>query len=328
MDVLIIGAGFIGRLHKVAWERNGAHVVAIVDPYLGEEDKLFYRVGGTEVLNDIHEALERYPEIAAASVCTPPKFHPEALTVLLARGLPVLMEKPVAVRESIYEAMLKETERTGGKVMVGLTQRFYPEVVKAAEWIRGGRIGRPIAVRDTLILSGEGLPAWYYDLGISGGGILITNGSHLLDRVQYLLNDELEGDVCCDGVLDDEGFDRLAYVSGSLSGGVPYSLHMEWSNAKERQETVILGTEGRIELQVWNQAVLLASDRTTEICKPYREDDDFGFKTMVGLQTEVRTFMDGLRPGAVFPKGLTLIEHLATMRSIWQGYRMLGRRTE
>jgi len=326
MNVLIIGAGFIGKLHKLAWERNGARVVAIVDPHLNEEARQFYRLQGTEVVGDIAEACRLFPDIAAASVCTPPKFHAAALAALLERGLAVLMEKPVSARSEDYEAMQEAVDRHEGRVMVGLTQRFYPEVRKTAEWIAEGRIGRPVALHDTLVLSGQGLPAWYYDLDISGGGILITNGSHLLDRVQYLLDDELAPPDHYDGVLDAGGFDRLAYVSGKLRGGFPYRLYLEWSDVSPRQETIIFGTAGRIELQVWGQARLLAGDGSVEAFQAYGENDSFEDKTIVGLTAEVRAFMEGLRPGGVFPKGLTLREHSVTMRAIWDGYRRLGRR--
>ena len=325
MDVMIVGAGFIGRLHKLAWERNGARVAAIVDPHLNEEARRAYQLEGTEVVGSIADACRLFPAISAASVCTPPKFHAAALMELLERDLPVLMEKPVSARREDYEAMLEQTEKRKGRVMVGLTQRFYPEVRRTAEWISQGRIGRPLALHDTLVLSGEGLPAWYYDLDISGGGILITNGSHLLDRVQYLLDDDLQPPDHYDGVLDAGGFDRLAYVSGKLGGGVPYRLYLEWSNVSPRQETIVFGTEGRIELQVWGLAKLFAKDGAVEEFRAYGNEDSFEDKTLIGLSSEVRAFIDGLGPGAAFPKGLTLREHEVTMRAIWEGYRRLGR---
>jgi hypothetical protein len=92
------------------------------------------------------------------------------------------------------------------------------------------------------------------------------------------------------------------------------------SDFGERQETIIYGTEGRIELQVW-----VTSGGTTEVFRAYGNNDSFEDKTLVGLVSEVQAFIEGLRHGATFPKGPTLREHGVTIRAIWDGYQLLGR---
>lgn len=324
MDVMIIGAGFIGRLHKRAWEHNGARVAAIVDPFLPEPARREYAASGTEVFDRIADAVRQVPGMKAASICTPPKFHAEALAELLELGIPVLMEKPVSAGRDDYLRMKEAASRSGVPVMIGLTQRFYPEVVKAAQWIREGRIGRPLGIRDLMILNDSGLPAWYYDREVSGGGILITNGVHLLDRIQYLMDGELEVTYHYDGVYDAGGIDRIALLSGRLNNGVSYQIYAEWSGVKERQETVIFGSEGRIELQSWSHARLHTADGITEEFGAYAENDDFEEKTLKGLSREVRTFVEGLASETGFPKGLSLDEHFVTMNAIWDAYRREG----
>jgi len=321
--VAVIGAGFIGMLHRKAWEANGASVKVMVDPFLPEDKKRSLRAEGVEVMDDLDAAYALCPDIEAVSICTPPGDHPADLTAALRRGAAVLLEKPVAVNKRAYLSMLREAEERGAKVMIGLTQRFYPEVRQAAAWIREGKIGRPVSLHDAMILNGDGLPRWYEDLDMSGGGVWITNGVHLLDRLQFLLDRSLGTLYHADISKDERGLDRMADVSGTLSDGMPFHLHLKWSRVQAFQRTIIYGTEGSIELETWRQAVLYDASGEVVQVTPYRQEESFEQRTLRGLIPEIRTFVEGLQ--GEFPAGLTLDGHLPTMEAIWQAYDMAQR---
>lgn len=327
VEAAIIGAGFIGLLHRRAWEANGVRVRVMVDPYMPEQRRMELKRYGVEVADDIDAAYALYPGLAAVSICTPPGRHAEDLDRVLERGTPVLLEKPVSASRDDYMAMLAAAQERKGKIMIGLTQRFYREVQQAATWVRDGRIGRLLAFHDTMILSGEGLPRWYEDRRMSGGGIWITNGVHLLDRLQFILDDGLGTLRHFDLVEGSNGLDRMAVASGSTTRGIPYHLHLEWSNAPGLQRTVIYGMRGRIELQTWQHATLYEDNGRSIRYEPYSSQDTFDDRTARGLSLEVQAFMQGLSGGA-FPNGLTLEEHLPTMDAIWEAYERKRRSTD
>jgi len=318
VEAAIIGAGFIGQLHRLAWEANGVQVRVMVDPYLPEQRRMELERLGVAVVDRIDEAYALRPGLDAVSICTPPGRHAADLAHVLEHGTPVLLEKPAAACREDYMAMLKAVEERDARVMIGLTQRFYPEVQQAAAWVREGRIGRPVAFHDSMILSGQGLPRWYEDRSLSGGGIWITNGIHLLDRLQYILEDELAEIGHFDLVEDDRGLDRLAVAFGETTDGIPFHIHLEWSEVRGLQRTVIYGTQGRIELQTWQHAVLYDMAGREFRYEPYGQSDTFDERTVRGLTSEVQAFLQGL--SGAFPKGLTLREHLPTMDRIWEAY--------
>ena len=115
----------------------------------------------------------------------------------------------------------------------------------------------------------------------------------------------------------------MADVSGTLSDGMPFHLHLKWSRVQAFQRTIIYGTEGSIELETWRQAVLYDASGEVVQVTPYRQEESFEQRTLRGLIPEIRTFVEGLQ--GEFPAGLTLDGHLPTMEAIWQAYDMAQR---
>lgn len=318
MQAAIVGAGFIGQLHRKAWEANGVDVVAMVDPYLPETTRTSLRQEGVKVVDQLSDLYGVFPSLDVFSVCTPPGRHLQDLQAIW-QGFSeaaVLMEKPVSASKQDYLSMMQLAE--GKKLMIGLTQRFYPEVRQAATWVAEGRIGRPLSYHDTMILSGQGLPSWYSDLRMSGGGVLITNGVHLLDRMQFICGAELGSVQHASIVRSHQAFDTIADLSGTLATDTPYFLHLEWSSSCELQQLIIFGTEGRIELKTWEHATLYGQDGMVTKVLPYAEGESFESRTLRGLVSEVHTLLKGI--DGQFPKGLILQDHLSTMEVIWDRY--------
>lgn len=317
MQAVVVGAGFIGQLHRQAWEANDVEVVAVVDPFLSDTKKVALQRDGIYVATSIQEVWSLSPSIEIFSICTPPGNHYRDLQAIWQHSsAAVLMEKPVCANEQDYRAMLKLAANK--KLMIGLTQRFYPEVQRAAEWVKAGRIGRVLSYHDTMILSGSGLPSWYSDLSVSGGGVLVTNGVHLLDRMQFILDQPLQKRGGASIVRGNQAYETTVELFGMFKDEMPYFLHLEWSEVFELQQTIIYGTEGRIELKTWEHATLHTSDGSMQKYEPYGEHESFEQRTLRGLTLEMQAFCEGMHTH--FPIGLTLQEHLPTMEVIWHHY--------
>jgi len=91
--VAILGAGLMGRWHAHAARAVGAQVVAVADP----DQVAARRVAGRAAA--IHPGLEALLESHRPDVlhiCSPSETHMQALSVALAHGVPVMVEKPLA----------------------------------------------------------------------------------------------------------------------------------------------------------------------------------------------------------------------------------------
>jgi myo-inositol 2-dehydrogenase/D-chiro-inositol 1-dehydrogenase/scyllo-inositol 2-dehydrogenase (NAD+) len=181
----MVGAGRVGRLHtRNITERvgNRAEVTAIVDPDRGIAEGLAADYDVSVVCSSLDKALER--GVFDGVVITTPTFthHPLAVRALDA-GLPVHLEKPMAMNLRECADISAAAERAGAALQVGFMRRFDHDFTQAAELLRSGAIGAPVIIKS--LTHGPGLPPpWANDIRTSNGMLAEVN-SHDLDTVSW-----------------------------------------------------------------------------------------------------------------------------------------------
>ncbi|MBI3513321.1 MAG: Gfo/Idh/MocA family oxidoreductase [Proteobacteria bacterium] len=184
----VIGAGLIGRTHvAVLRSGNPAFTLAgVADPSptaVEEAKKLGYPIYPT-----IEEMLDK-AKPDGAIVAVPNQMHVKAGLACIARGIPIIVEKPVS--DSVAEALelIEAGERAGVAILTGHHRRHNPIMRKAAEVVRDGGLGRVVAAT-AIYLSHK--PAGYHDLAWRrepGGGPVLINAIHDIDCLRMLCGD-------------------------------------------------------------------------------------------------------------------------------------------
>jgi UDP-N-acetylglucosamine 3-dehydrogenase len=138
--LLIVGLGCQGRRHlRVAVKHPRATVVGTVDPAAASYN-------GVPNYGRLDEALDAVQGVDAAIVATPTIDHLYSARMLLERGVPVLVEKPLAATAE-DAACLAALARTSGTLLaVGHVERFNPAVRLVHSRLREGKLGQPIAL--------------------------------------------------------------------------------------------------------------------------------------------------------------------------------------
>lgn len=106
LTVAIVGAGLMGRWHARYAVRAGAEVAAIVDRDAAALRRLAVRYPAAISFPDL-SALLAAPLPDVAHVCTATGTHVEIAERLLARGVHVLVEKPLATSANETERLLQ-----------------------------------------------------------------------------------------------------------------------------------------------------------------------------------------------------------------------------
>jgi predicted dehydrogenase len=102
------------------------------------------------------------------------------------KGKHVFCEKPPGKNlEDIKNIMIAENGHI--KLMFGFNHRFHPGVTKAKVIVESGRLGKIISMRGIYGKSGgiNFRKSWRNDKNISGGGILLDQGIHMIDLFCY-----------------------------------------------------------------------------------------------------------------------------------------------
>ena len=151
--------------------------------------------GSRPELLDDGLAMIRDHELDAVVVATPNDQHVPYAVAAMERGLPLLVEKPVATTMDGLRALWQaEQARPAGRTVVGFVLRYTPFYERVREIVRSGRLGEILAVQADENL-GTGLTmvqyqGWRQDVSRSGGWML-EKCCHDLDVLGYVLDSHL-----------------------------------------------------------------------------------------------------------------------------------------
>jgi predicted dehydrogenase len=133
LRVAAIGVGHLGRHHaRILSSLPGATLVGIVDvkPDRAAEIAATYQ---TTPFTDFHDLLGR---VDAVSIAVPTQSHVDVAAPFLERGVPVLVEKPLARSVAEADHLIALAAARGTVLAVGHTERFNPAVAAAARHLR------------------------------------------------------------------------------------------------------------------------------------------------------------------------------------------------
>ena len=189
MRIGIIGAGTIGKAHAEAARAAGVDIAWIVDKDANRATELALQCSQAQPTQDVEQFLAD-ESTGAAVVATPNRWHKDLAIAALEAGKDVLLEKPMGLCRAECEAINCIAERTGRILQIGMANRFSAVGQAAKEIVASGALGDVYHGKANLILRRgiPGLGGWFTTHAVSGGGVLIDNGVHLVDMLLWLLD--------------------------------------------------------------------------------------------------------------------------------------------
>ena len=245
LRIAMIGAGGIARRH-LGVLANEPEVVIAAHTGAGiasatENARLY---GGTAYPH--LGALLDAERIDAAWVCVPPASHGEIERMLLARGIPFMVEKPLAADDALPEALAAEIARSGVPVAVGYHFRALDTLVQLRETLTENP---PQMVIGAWHGSTPGV-AWWRKQALSGGQT-VEQATHLFDLGRALVG---EAEVLAAAAafpprpsLPDADVAGVSAALLRFNGGTPGSF----------TSTCLLGTSSAAHLQLVCEGVMV-----------------------------------------------------------------------
>lgn len=246
----IIGLGNIGRFHvQAALANSQVDLVAIADPRPPDQ------VPQNVTWYQRWEEMLVRSDLDAISVCVPHHLHAPMTLAALEAGKHVLVEKPLALTVEEGRGLLQKAAETDRVLMVELTHRFYPAMQQAKAFLESGKLGGIYAVEDRIVeaVSSQLLP-WLQSRAQAGGGVALTNGVHMLDRVAALTGQSLTFEHGRAGFKANLGnVEDTAALSLSLEDGTPVQLLAAWPRGGSAcdDELTLYGTGGTLRVWAW-----------------------------------------------------------------------------
>lgn len=182
VKMAVIGHGTMGRHHaRVIDQLEGAELVAVSDARVGALQGLEQRYA-CRVYSDYEKLLET-ESLDAVSIAVPTSRHQEVARAALARGIHVLVEKPIA--SSVEQALEIEAlaMASDAKLMVGHIERFNPAIRELKARLDKGELGE--------IFQLEACRQGPYPARIMDVGAAVDLAVHDIDIIRYLTGNEV-----------------------------------------------------------------------------------------------------------------------------------------
>ena len=136
-----IGAGYFSQFHYDAWARmDDVALVGIADSDVGKAQAMARQQGNPEVFASAEAMLDgARPDLV--DIVTPPATHAALVSLVAARGLPMVCQKPLAPTLEEARAIVATAGAAGVDLFVHENFRFQPWHREMARLLAGGACG-------------------------------------------------------------------------------------------------------------------------------------------------------------------------------------------
>lgn len=271
MNIVLIGAGSIGRRHLNNLISAGSHNVTVItrnDKFIPEYPGIKFKdisVLSTEIFD-------------AAIICSPTSSHLEYLRILMYTGISkIYLEKPVSNNYAEALKLKQEIDVKKIEVRVGYDMRYDPGLQKVKKLITTGKVGKIISANAFV---GQYLPDWRpsqdykksMSASVAAGGGVLLDLAHEFDYLYWLLGNAET--VACNydntstlGIETEE----VAEVLLKFKNGAIGTIHLDYFQPQLVRNCRITGSEGGIYWNLVTREVSIINYSKEEIIFDYKD---------------------------------------------------------
>jgi UDP-N-acetylglucosamine 3-dehydrogenase len=280
LKIGVVGVGVMGSNHaRVLSEMAGVELVGVVDPDHKQREFVARTLGCAEFA-DLQALIAG--GIDAVTIAAPTHLHHDIALTCIARGLHVLVEKPIAPTVEEGRAIVVAARRAGVALMIGHVERFNP----AVESIKR-------AIKDQDILSIAITRVGPFPPRMSNVGVVIDLAVHDIDLIRWFTDSEI---VEIQPQLSSAVAERedIALLQFRTASGVLAHINTNWLTPFKAR-TIHVATRDKY---------LIGDLLTLQVteCFGFQPDGSYSMRHLsVGysepLRAELRAFVDAIRAG-------------------------------
>ncbi|HEY6329148.1 MAG TPA: DegT/DnrJ/EryC1/StrS family aminotransferase [Blastocatellia bacterium] len=251
LRVGVIGVGLMGRIHCEAISSHAMLSLVGVTDVNRQARKSATRLDCRWF--DTPDQMFSGGDVDAVVIATPHRQHAELSIAALRAGLHVICEKPLSVTVAQADAILDAARGAEGVFAVVHQSRFEPAYREAKRMLDSGELGpimrcsmvETVWRSESYYKSGEWRGTWKGE----GGGVLLNQAPHVLDRYAWLCGmPESVTALCSTALHDIEVEDSASAILGHVSG-MHGTIHVSTNESPGVAETVIACDKGRLTIE-------------------------------------------------------------------------------
>jgi predicted dehydrogenase len=281
----LIGLGAMGRTHAELLRQHPFFTLAAISSrQLGKRQEA--EAWGARWF-DTPQQMIQSGAVDAVVIATPHGQHAEAALAALRAGLHAVCEKPLTLTAAQADEVVRAAKESKGLLTVVFQSRFEPVYQKIKSLLAGGELG-PI-LRCEMVETFWRPEAYYASSPWratwkgEGGGVLVNQAPHVLDRYLWLCGMPEEVTGFCDTALHQIEVEDAASALLRHAGGRHGHIHVSTNESPAMARTVIVCDRGRI---VFDRGVLRVI-RLKESLRTHTATATDFFREVAGEECEI-----------------------------------------
>ncbi len=271
IGLAIVGAGRVGLIRgELAARHPEVQWIGIAEKNPERAKLVADKVGAEFVTADYRELLQR-PEVTAVIISTDEHLHVDPVLAGIERGLPMLIEKPLATDLAESQMVMDAIEKSGVDAVIGYTQRFRRRWLVAKEKVATGALGEVTMVTSRAFMNRlVAIDNYKRSDNPSEISPMVISGTHALDVVMWLMEAKTPVEVYARSVdkalgpqwqgIDGTGY-MITFNDGAIYHGViSWALPEVWPGAVYSLEVGAVGTEGVLTIDDTHRDIVLATN--------------------------------------------------------------------
>ena len=188
-NVLIIGAGGIGRRHIKGYLSTNRVSLSIVEP----DDKKISTIKEEFSIDKTYTSIQQanLTEFDLAVICSPANMHVDAMNICAQNNLSFMVEKPLSTSMEGIDEIIQLVKKNNLFARVGYTRRNSHVSRALKSQIDNNKVGD---VKLVYINSSQEFPKYrpdyqtiYYAHPEMGGGAILDAATHMIDQLIWII---------------------------------------------------------------------------------------------------------------------------------------------
>lgn len=199
-QILIIGAGGIGKRHIRGFLKTGRARLSVVEPV--DERRRAVLAEYPIERGEADLAAVDLAGVDLAVICAPAHLHIPLAQRCADAGVSFLLEKPLSASLDGVDSLIRTVADKGLAARVAYVRRASPEMIALRGQVRAGRIG---ALRMCYMNASQDFRKYrpdyretYYAREASGGGAILDCASHFIDLLLWFFGEAAEVSAMAD----------------------------------------------------------------------------------------------------------------------------------
>ena len=250
----VVGCGHIGKRHAEMILKNPeAELVALVD--IRPKSELEIDKFEVDFFESLEKLLEANCQIDVINICTPNGLHSEQASLVLDKGMHVVVEKPIGLSKAKCEKVIHKALTNHKHVFAVMQNRYSPPSLWIKDLIENNVLGSIFMVQLNCYWNRDS--RYYKSGGWKGsqdldGGTLFTQFSHFIDIMYWLFGDitNIQGKFNdfthkTSTDFEDSGIVSFDFLNGGM-GSLNYSTAVAGKNLES--SITIIGEKGSVKI--------------------------------------------------------------------------------